>query len=164
MQLRDCIPDWKKQEVTVMIIKRKFELFGILYENDPDSKAVIDSALDAYHSAQEKKHILEGDSGAIPAYFDMGCGIAGGAYKQIIKGLDKLDNKKPYDNGLSVGDTTSVEHELSQDGKRLQLRLVKQVYDDPYRIVGLVVLSSEEGKAVITDGWDMKLLPPGYDY
>ena len=164
MQLRDCIPDWKKQEVTVMIIKRKFELFGILYEKDPDSKAVIDSALDAYHSAQEKKNILEGDSGAIPAYFDMGCGIAGNAYKQIMDGFDKLDKGKPYDNGLSVGDTTKVEFELSRHGKRLQLRLVNQMYDNPYRIVGFVTVSDEDGKPVITDGRDMKLLPLGYGF
>ena len=144
-----------------MIIKRKYELFGILYGNDPDSKALIDKALDSYHSPSTKEHILFSDSDIIPAFFDMGCGIRGEAYKQIMEGLDKLDKEKPYDNGLSVGDTTRVEHELSRHGKRLQLRLVNQTYDNPYRIVGFVTVGNKNGKPVITDGWDMKLYPAG---
>ncbi len=136
-------------------------MFGILY-NDPDSKKIIDEALDQYHSVSQKNAILRGDSNFIPAYFDMGCGIAGNAYKQIMAGLDKLDNEKPYDNGLSLGDTTNVEYEFSRHGKRLQLRLVNMRYGDPYRIVGFVTVSERNGKAVLADGWDMRMLPSVY--
>ena len=166
MQLRDCIPDWKKQEVTVMIIKRKYEWFGFLYEKDAEAKRIIDEAFELFQRPNQptKEEVLKYTYSSISAFFDLGCGMDGNTYQYILKEFDSADKTVPYDNGLTVGDTTSVEHELSRHGKRLQLRLVNQMYDNPYRIVGFVTVSSENGKPVITDGWDMKLIPSGYGF
>lgn len=71
-----------------------------------------------------------------------------------MNGLEKLDNKSPYDNGLMFLDVTDIEYETSRKGTAIQLRLVNRV-DGLYRIVGFVTIEDKDGILAISKGWLM---------
>ena len=140
-----------------MIIKRKYEWFGVLYNNDPDSRKVIDDALEMKKmSEDEKKNILESDYCIIPAYMNIESGIPGESYHYIIKEFEKLDKENSYDNGLTFKDVDAIEYETNQDGTVLQMKFIyNNRRDMPDRIIGFVALECKDGKCLINEGWEM---------
>ena len=139
-----------------MRIKRKYELLGILYENDQPSREAIDSAFDLCNVSEERrKQLLEWNGAFIPAFFNIGCMIPGECYKAFMDRFEELDASIPYDNGLSFKDVHSVEFETSRKGTAIQLRLVNQVMDMPYRIVGFVAIENVNDRLRINKGWEM---------
>lgn len=139
-----------------MIIARKYEWLGILYDNDPESRKLIDEAFTLTPRAiEEKKFLLEYNHRNISAFLNLGCGIPRETYQHFMKGFEVLDQEHPYDNGLSFKDVTSIEYETSRKGTALQMRFISQVYDLPYRIVGFTAIENEDGQTRINRGWEM---------
>ena len=142
-----------------MIIARKYEWLGILYDNDPESRKLIDEAFTLTPRAiEEKKFLLENNHCNISAFLNLGCGIPGETYQYFMKGFEALDQEHPYDNGLTFKDVTSIEYETSRKGTALQMRFVCQPYDFRYRIVGVVAIENRDGKVCTNKGW--KMTPP----
>lgn len=139
-----------------MIISRKYEWLGILYENDPMSKKLIDKSFEnGGVDSKTKQSLLEYNTGNIPAYMDLGCGIPGPVYKDIMQGFEKLDALQAYDNGLTFKDVDSIEYETRRKGTAIQMRFVISLNDLPYRIVGLAAIENKDGKMEINEGWEM---------
>lgn len=139
-----------------MIIARKYEWLGTLYENDPKSREAIDLAFAHEHIDSEKKdYLLKYNHNNISAFLNLGCGIPGECYQLFMKAFEKLDLDSPYDNGLSFKDVTEVEFESSRRGTAIQLRFVNRVYDLPYRIVGFSALQMKDDGIGLDKGWTM---------
>ena len=141
-----------------MIIKRKYEWLGALYENDASSKVAIDDAFASEGIGNDKKReLLNMSYSDIPAFFNTGCNIPGECYVRIMKAFDQLDKTEPYDNGLTFKDVTTIEYETSRKGKEIQCRFVeeKPTFDIPYRIVGFTTIENKGTKLEIVDNWEM---------
>lgn len=139
-----------------MVIKRKYEWLGYLYENDPSSKQVIDQAFDLMKVDEAwRKELLEFNYYNISTCLNIGCGIPGQSYAYYMEAFDKLDKEEPYDNGLSFKDVTSIEFETSRKGTAIQMRFVSEIYDIPYRIVGFAAIENRDGIIAMNDGWEM---------
>lgn len=96
-----------------MIIERKYEWLGILYENDKLSKEAIDKAFDTTRFGSDlkrKEELLVYNSSNIPAFMNTGCGIPGECYRKFMSDFEKLDVSNPYDNGLTFKDVTNIEY------------------------------------------------------
>lgn len=138
-----------------MVIDRKYEWLGILYENDPAAKKLINEALKIGKVTKEwKKRVLEYNHSHCPAFLGMGCGLPGESYRHIMDGLEELDKKMPYDNGLTFSAVTDIEYETSRRGNAIQMRLVNKA-DGLYRIIGFVAVENKDNKMRINKGWDM---------
>lgn len=139
-----------------MIIPRKYEWLGVLYENDADVKEIVNKAFSLVEMTPEwKKELLEYNHFNIPAFLNLGCGIPGESYSYIIKEFELLDKEKPYDNGLNFKDVSSIEYETSRKGSAIQMRFVSQHWDGPYRIVGFASIENKDSKNRIGKGWEM---------
>ena len=139
-----------------MIIQRKYEWLGVLYENDPLSKEVIEKAFALTElSEAQKKELLEYNHCNISAFMNIGCGIPGDSYSYFMSEFEKLDKTSPYENGLSFKDVSNIEYEASRKGTAIQLRLVSQLFDSPYRIVGFVAVENKQGVISLCKGWEM---------
>ena len=142
-----------------MIIARKYEWLGILYEQDPNSKKLIDEAFEIIKTSQKKKKwLMDYNKTNIPAFLNIGCGIPGETYRYFMVGFEELDKTNPYDNGLTFNDVTSIEFETSRKGTAIQMRFVNQVLDSPYRIVGFAAVENKDGSVRKNKGWEM--IPP----
>ena len=140
-----------------MIIPRKYEWFGYLYEHDMKSKELVDELFADYDESHAitKEKILKFNYYRPVAYMGMGCGIPGEIYNSIKKEFEKLDKSDPYDNGLTFKDVTRIEHEVSRKGTAIQMKFVSEMYDYPQRIVAFGSLENRDGEIVLGDGWEM---------
>ena len=139
-----------------MVIQRKYEWLGTLYENDKQAKAAIDKAFSSGNITSEcKKELLDYNYHNIPAFLNLGCGIPGNCYALFMEEFEKLDALSPYDNGLTFSAVTNVEYETSRKGTAIQMRFVSRMSDMPYRIVGFAAIKNIEGKITIDRGWQM---------
>ena len=139
-----------------MIIARKYEWLGLLYENDPYSHEIIDKAFALSDwGLKEKEKLLSYNHSNIPAFLNLGCGISGESYAYMMKEFEKLDKVYPYDNGLTFKDVTSIEYETSRKGTAIQMRFINQMYDLPYRIVGFAAIGNKDNVLSINEGWEM---------
>ena len=139
-----------------MIIERQYEWFGLLYENDKMSRDVIDEAFRNSKSEDDwKKEVLEFNYSHISAYFNIGCGLPGDSYPFIMARFKELDEKYPYDNGLTFKDIDRIEFETSRKGRVIQMRFVSERANSPYRIVGFAAVENKEGVIDISEGWEM---------
>ena len=139
-----------------MIIKRKYEWFGALYEKDIKVRALIDEAFELESVSDNlKRELLEGNYHSIPAFMGMGCGIPGKCYVHIMDGLEVLDKEIPYDNELTFGAISRIEYETSRKGTAIQMRFVHESADIPYRIIGFAALDNKTGTIDINKGWEM---------
>jgi len=139
-----------------MIIPREFEWFGALYENDPESRRVIDEGFEKANVNDEtKKELIICNQVIIPAFMNIECGIPGKAFRYMMDRFEQLDKTNPYDNGLSFKDVTDIEFESSRKGTAIQMRFVNRISDLPYRIVGFAAIENTEGEVKINKGWDM---------
>lgn len=139
-----------------MIIKRRYEWFGHLYEHDAAAKAIVD-AVYAKNGAAEtfsKESVLKHLHFSIPDFFNIGCGISGRTYAEIMNAFDAADLEQPYDNGLTFRAVNHIEYEVSRSGSHIQLRLVNRGPDGLYRIVGFVTVE-DCGGFRISDNWHM---------
>lgn len=141
-----------------MVIPRKYEWLGILCDNDPASKKVIDAAfaLCTRLSKKESEEIREYNRRNIPAFLNIGCGIPGESYQYMIQEFEKLDKTSPYDNGLTFNDVGEIETEVSRKGTAMQMRFLEKTYgEDFYRIIGFAAIENKDSKIAINDGWEM---------
>lgn len=139
-----------------MIIERKYEWLGILYENDPEAKKLIDEAFELSSLPEnEKRRIFEYNRYNISAFMNIGCGIPGKTYAHFMAEFEALDKNCPYDNGLTFNDVTDIEFEASGNGTAIQMRYISRIYDLPYRIVGFGAIENKNGRLKINKGWIM---------
>lgn len=139
-----------------MIIPRKYEWFGMLYEIDEDVKEIVDEAFKRADSDDAwKKKVLEYNYSNISAFFNIGCGLPRGSYKYIMEKFDALDKEKPYDNGLTFRDVTRIEYEASRKGVAMQMRFVSEKAESDYRIVCFAAIENNDGKMKINPGWEL---------
>lgn len=138
-----------------MRIKRKYEWFGLLYENDLLAREAIDSAFAEIGFPEDrKKYLIEQDYSILPVNMDMGSGIPGQCYRSFMDCFEELDKTDPYDNGLTFKDVSSADIETSRKGTAIQFRLIKRWYDMPERIVGFVAVENVNNQLAINKGWD----------
>ncbi len=141
-----------------MIIQRKHEWLGILYEQDALARAAIDEAFTSEKVGNnEKEKLLNYNHFNIPAFLNIGCGIPGKCYARFMEAFDKLDKTAPYDNGLTFNNVTSIEYETSRKGTAIQCRFVEErpSFDIPYRIVGFATIENRGLKLEIINNWEM---------
>ena len=138
-----------------MRIKRKYEWFGFLYENDQLSREAIDVAFaEVVFPEDRKQNLIERGYYLLPANMDMGSGIPDKCYRSFMDRFEELDKTDPYDNGLTFKDVRSVEIETSRKGTAIQFKLIKQWYDMPERIVGFVAVENVNNQIAINEGWN----------
>ena len=145
-----------------MIIPRKYEWLGKLYQEDELSRNAIDAAFDnadytrkaENSSLYSKDALLEYNYANISAFLNLGCGIPGNIYSSFMKAFEDLDKTHPYDNGLTFKDVTNIEFETSRKGTAIQMRFVCEL-DGMYRIVGFSALQNNNGIVSIDKGWTM---------
>lgn len=139
-----------------MVIQRKYEWLGIMCEKDNAVKELVEEAFELAEVTPEwKKKLMDYNYSNIPAFLNLGCGIPGESYGHIMAGLEKLDKEVPYDNGLTFKDVTNIEYETSRKGTAMQMRLVNESSELPYRIVGFAAIDNIDGKIGINEGWEM---------
>lgn len=139
-----------------MIIPRKYEWLGVLYEKDPVSRDLIDKAFAISNCDPEiKEELLKYNQCNIPAFMNIGCGIPGQSYAFFMEGFEKLDESNPYDNDLTFNDVTRIEYETSRKGFAIQMRFVNEACDSPYRIVGFAAIKNNKGRIKTDTGWNM---------
>ena len=130
-----------------MRISRKYEWFGILYEHDPESKKAIDEAFVKHNvPLKKRKRLVECNYSIIPANMNTECGIPGMCYRDFMDRFEEIDKTNPYDNDLTFDAVTSIEHYTRGEGKSMQLRLISQPAEMPYRIIGLIALENADNK------------------
>ncbi len=140
-----------------MIIQRRYEWLGVLYENDPLSKAAIDRAFAMENIDEDrKKMLIDYNHYNIPAFLNLGCGIPGMCYSHFMDEFVSLDKIAPYDNGLTFNDVSTIEFETSPKGTAIQCRFINQFADCPYRIVGFAAIKDKKPGFTLIKGWDMK--------
>ena len=101
-----------------MIIKRQYEILGILLDRDPASRKMYDQL-----TSSMSRELYE----MIPVYgftlheAGMGCGLPGEVFNQLLVEFDKLDHTSPYDNGLTYRDVSGVACEPSRQGRAIRI-------------------------------------------
>lgn len=141
-----------------MIVPRKYECFGILYENDEKARKLIDEAFAGFDERGRgitKEKLIRYNHDRITAWFDLGCGIPGGIYRTILEGFGDLDASCPYDNGLDFRDVRRIEYMPSRKGMALEMRFVHEAVEQPYRIVGFAAIRNSGGRIETDPGWEM---------
>lgn len=129
-----------------MIIPRKYECFGFLYENDPESKDLFDKAFSHFEIDEDRKaKLIEEERYRIPGlFFDPRvAGTLHHCYWYVADSIDKLDQVKSYDNGLTLKDVTDTE--FYHYGEVLQLIFYVREPECPQRIAGFTALVSKNG-------------------
>lgn len=135
-----------------MIIKRKYELIGTLISRDPDSKKILMDALLTKYPQEEAERILLCDSEAYIYNADMSLCIPD--FGTVKEKLSELDEKKPYDNGLTYRDVNNVVCFPSRQGKATELWMINDIADLPKRIVQIVAVEYEDGKTYTIKPWE----------
>lgn len=139
-----------------MVIQRKYEWLGLLIEKDESARLLVDEAFESGNvDKQKQKELLDYNYSNIPVYMDLGCGIPGTVYSNIMDGLKKLDVECPYDNGLTFEDVNNITYETGVNGTVIQMRFEIEKVDMPLRIVGFAAIENTNGKVAINSGWEM---------
>ena len=140
-----------------MIVKRKYANYGQLMK-DPNSKEVIYNAIRGSNPTIENEFIdkiMQADSNLIVANTDIGSGIPGDAYQNIIKEFEKLDKEKPFENGLTYRDVTNALCFPSKQGRAIMQVLYKRIYDLAPVIVQVIAFESDGNGIRQIDEWDI---------
>lgn len=135
-----------------MIIKRKYELIGVLVDRDSESKKVFMDALLTKYPQEEAERILACESNACVYNADMSLCIPD--FGTVKEKLEELDLKKPYDNGLTFRDVNNVVCFPSRQGKAAELWMIKDIADLPRRIVQIVAVEYDDGKTYTIKPWE----------
>ena len=143
-----------------MIIERRYECLGILLERDHKSKEVFYKSFENHHIPLTIDELVAADYGLILHNADLGCGIPGEVYRNIMDEFSKLDKTAPYDNGCTYRDVNSVQHISNKSGKEISL-ILKSKYDEIERIIQIVSIRSENGITTIADSWEPKIYGKG---
>ncbi len=139
-----------------MIIKRKYELIGVLVDRDPESKDILMEALLTRNNQEEAKEILECDSNSY--LYVSGTDLCIPQFDQVMKKIDELDEKKPYDNGLTYSDVSEVISLSSKKGKATELWMISCKPEMPKRIVQIIAVEYEDGKTYTIEPWEERYL------
>ena len=139
-----------------MIIKRKYELIGILIENDPEAKQIIMNALLSKYDKKEAERILACDYDCFLYPSDISLCIP--QFDYVMQKLDELDIIKPYDNGLVYSDVTKVEIIPSDKYNEVELWLLSSKIERSTRIVQILAIRYENGKNKLITPWEVNLL------
>lgn len=124
-----------------MVIARKYEWLGHLYDKDPAARALIDEAFERHLvTDSEKKEMLEFNHFRISESMDLGYGVPSLFYTELMDGFAKLDKSDPYDNGLTYNDVTDIEYDVKKNGKAIQLRLISRHRGGPDALVAVAEL------------------------
>lgn len=89
-----------------MIIERKYVPFCVLFNRDKDAWAIFEKAFNESYPAEDRERIWPMIMPQCLYQRDMGWCF--GKIGDVIEGFEKLDEEKPYDNGLSYKDVNET--------------------------------------------------------
>ena len=136
-----------------MIIARKYEWLGHLYDRDPGARAAIDEACERNQvSESEKKEMLVFNHFRIAEQMDLGYGVPNQFYTELMDAFEGLDQKEPYDNRLTFNDVTDVEYEVNRKGTAIRLMLYSRHHDGPDALVAVVDVGEKRSEAAAVAG------------
>ena len=131
-----------------MIIKRQYEILGILVQRDPKAKEIIYRIL-----AGMENELLEqvlSPFAQITLYnADLSCGIPGYLFQEILKEMNHLDKVEPYDNGLTYRNVSFIAFEPSRKGNAIRIIMKNSYIEQPERIVKVISIDDEK----VIDDW-----------
>ncbi len=130
-----------------MIIRRQYEILGIIAKRDPKAKTVIDRICKDLDS-ELRESILSPYTSLTLYNADLGCGLPGKMFNELLEEFNKLDEIDPYDNGLNYRDVTCIDYEPSKKGSAIKLIMKCKRVEMPERIVSVVAI---ERKSIIED-------------
>ena len=139
-----------------MIIKRKYEQIGILTENDPESKRIIMDALLSKYDQKEAERIFQCNTQCFLFMADTSFCIP--HLDAVMEKLDELDDRKPYDNGLTYSDVTSVQSFSGEKSDEIELWMFSSKIERPKRIVQIVAIKYEQGRNIMITPWEVHFL------
>jgi len=140
-----------------MIIKRKYSTYGQLL-NDEASKEVIYNAIANSKNPlddKERDRILAYVTNLIVLNTDLGSGIPGDAYKEIIDCFDKLDEDHPFDNGLTYRDVNGVLTYPSRKGTAIMQIMYNHIMDLTPVIVQVIAFETKGTDIIQVEPWDV---------
>ncbi len=130
-----------------MIIRRQYEILGVLIKRDPKAKEIIDQICKGLdHELREM--VFSPYNGLTLYNADMGCGLPGEMFSTLLKEFNRLDETDPYDNGLSYRDISGIDYEPSRKGSAIRLIMKCHHAESPERIVSVIAI---ENDSVIKD-------------
>ena len=110
--------------------------------NDNESKDLLLNTLKKFVSADKAEWLMEVNHEIIVHNTDMGSAIPGQAYQEILQKLEKLDIKKPFDNGLNFNDINRVLSYPNDDGSAVLQFMISQRLESPAVIAQVVAFES----------------------
>ena len=138
-----------------MIIKRRYCSYGQLM-NDNESKDLLLNTLKKYVPADKVEWLMEVNHEIIVHNTDMGSAIPGQAYQEILQKLEKLDIKKPFDNGLNFNDINRVLSYPNDDGSAVLQFMISQRLESPAVIAQVVAFEYDaDHKMQFIEPWDI---------
>lgn len=125
-----------------MIIERKYVPFCVLINRDKEAWAIFEKAFNESYPPEDRERIWPM---LMPqCLFERDMGWCFSKIGDIIEGFEKLDQEKPYDNGLSYRDVNETRIvSAGEDG--LVLHLICR-FDGVYNIVKIVEFEDEKDK------------------
>lgn len=134
-----------------MNIKRQYEMIGVLLQRDPKAKEFLEAACEDLDDDMQK-FVLNHENEIILHDADLGCGIPGDRYVELMKKLDVLDMMDPYDNGLNYQDVSEVEFSASRRGNAVRLVMWCNHVEQPRRIVKVIAVDDEK----VIEDWGVR--------
>ena len=136
-----------------MIIKREYVNFGYLMESDEEFRKVVLHALRDY-PPDKREECIAYNTYSILHNADIGNGFT--HFDEIKEAMEHLDQVKPFDNGLSLGDVNKVHFfngSEDESDKRIDL-VLSYVIDGIENIVQVVTLEDVDGRCAANSDMD----------
>ncbi len=124
-----------------MIIKRQYELINYLLLRDAASETAFDRITKSI-DPETLSYIRRASFTLNEA--DMGCGLPGATFNELLQAFDELDKTSPYDNGLTYQDVSKVVTYSSRQGKAIRIVLCSKRFEEPERIVSVVAMDESK--------------------
>lgn len=124
-----------------MIIKRQYELINYLLLRDAASEAVFDritKSVDPEVTSYVRRASFTLNE------TDMGCGLPGTVFNELLQAFDELDKTSPYNNGLTYQDVSKVVTYASRQGRAIRIVLYSQHFEGPERIVAVIAMNESK--------------------
>ena len=132
-----------------MIIKRQYEILGMVVKRDQKARKIVDEVCKDLDSELREK-IFSPDITLTLYNAGMGCGLPGEMFSKLLEEFNRLDETDPYDNGLTYRDVTSIEYYPSRKGNAIRLIMKNHYAEQAERIVKVLAVDDQ---SVIKD-WD----------
>lgn len=89
-----------------MTIERKYVPFCMLFHSDKEAWAIFERAFNESYPVEDRERIM---ANLMPqCLYERDMGWCFGKIGDVIDGFEKLDQEKPYDNGLSYKDVNET--------------------------------------------------------